>query len=93
MPQYAILTYSLAPADPMALTPDYAGLLERYPAQVEELPGRPRNGGGATRIALGGDSAGGGSRRPSVQILARLDRDATILDLHVAGVRSGHGGA
>ena len=40
MPQYAILTYSLAPADPMALTPDYAELLERYPAQVEELGGQ-----------------------------------------------------
>ena len=38
MPQYAILTYS--PADPMALTPDYAELLERYPAQVEELGGQ-----------------------------------------------------
>jgi hypothetical protein len=40
MPQYAILTYSPAPADPMDLTPDYVELLERYPAQVEELGGR-----------------------------------------------------
>lgn len=40
MPQYAIFTYSPAPADPMALTPDYAELLERYPAQVEELGGQ-----------------------------------------------------
>jgi hypothetical protein len=40
MPQYAILIYSPAPADPMELTPDYVELLERYPAQVEELGGR-----------------------------------------------------
>ena len=40
MPQYAVLIYSPAPADPMALAPDYAELLERYPAQVEELGGR-----------------------------------------------------
>ncbi|MEV0806772.1 YciI family protein [Micromonospora sp. NPDC050200] len=40
MPQYAILIHSPAPADPMDLTPDYVALLERYPAQVEELGGR-----------------------------------------------------
>ncbi len=40
MPQYAILIYSPAPADPMELTPDYVELLDRYPAQVEELGGR-----------------------------------------------------
>jgi hypothetical protein len=40
MPQYAILVYSPAPADPTELTPDYAELLERYPARVEELGGR-----------------------------------------------------
>jgi len=40
MPQYGILVYSPAPADPTELTPDYLELLERYPAQVEELGGR-----------------------------------------------------
>ena len=40
MPQYGILVYSPAPADPMSLTPDYLELLNRYPAQVEELGGR-----------------------------------------------------
>ncbi|MEV0153839.1 YciI family protein [Micromonospora sp. NPDC050686] len=44
MPQYAILIYSPAPADPMDLTPDYVELLERYPAQVEELGGRAVTG-------------------------------------------------
>jgi hypothetical protein len=37
MAQYGILVYSPAPADPMEITPDYLELLERYPAQVEEL--------------------------------------------------------
>jgi len=40
MPQYGILIYSPAPADPMAITPDYLELLDRYPAQVEELGGQ-----------------------------------------------------
>jgi hypothetical protein len=44
MPQYAVLIYSPAPADPMDLTPDYVELLERYPAQVEELGGKPVTG-------------------------------------------------
>jgi hypothetical protein len=39
MPQYGVLVCSPAPADPMDLTPDYLKLLERYPAQVEELGG------------------------------------------------------
>jgi hypothetical protein len=40
MPQYAVLIFSPAPADPMSITPDYLALLDRYPAQVEELGGR-----------------------------------------------------
>jgi hypothetical protein len=44
MPQYGILIYSPAPADPMSITPDYLELLERYPAQVKELGGREVTG-------------------------------------------------
>ncbi len=40
MPQYGVLIFSPAPADPMELTPEYGALLERYPAQVEELGGQ-----------------------------------------------------
>ncbi|MFG3688677.1 YciI family protein [Micromonospora sp. NPDC047740] len=40
MTQYAVLIYSPAPADPMEITLDYLALLDRYPAQVEELGGR-----------------------------------------------------
>ena len=39
MPQYGIFVISPAPADPMQLTPDYLGLLDRYPSQVAELGG------------------------------------------------------
>ena len=35
MPQYGILVYSPAPADPLALTPDHVEALDRYPAQAE----------------------------------------------------------
>ena len=44
MPQYAVLIYSPAPADPMAITPDYLELLERYQGQIEELGGRAVTG-------------------------------------------------
>jgi hypothetical protein len=44
MAQYAVLIYSPAPADPMDLTPEYEELLERYPAQVAELGGKPVTG-------------------------------------------------
>ncbi len=40
MPQYAVLIYSPAPADPMELTPEYDALLDRYPGQVAELGGK-----------------------------------------------------
>jgi hypothetical protein len=59
MPQYAILIYSPAPADPMELTPDYVELLDRYPAQVEELGGRILTGFGlqpsTTATSIRGD--------------------------------------
>ncbi|MBF9128069.1 hypothetical protein I0C86_03530 [Plantactinospora sp. S1510] len=40
MAQYGIFVYSPAPADPMALTPEYVELLERHATEVEELGGR-----------------------------------------------------
>jgi hypothetical protein len=44
MPQYAVLIYSPAPADPMDISPEYEAGLERYPAQVEELGGKAVTG-------------------------------------------------
>jgi hypothetical protein len=44
MPQYGVLVYSPAPADPMALTPDYLEAIGRYPAQVKELGGKVLGG-------------------------------------------------
>jgi len=37
MPQYAVLVYSPAPADPMALAPEYLEALDRYPDTTKEL--------------------------------------------------------
>ena len=39
MPQYGIFVISPAPADPLALTPDYLESLDAYPSQVSELGG------------------------------------------------------
>ncbi len=44
MPQYGILVYSPAPADPMALTPDHVESLDRYPAQAKKLGGKVLGG-------------------------------------------------
>ena len=44
MPQYGILVYSTAPADPMALTPEHLELLGRYPDQAKELGGKVLGG-------------------------------------------------
>jgi hypothetical protein len=44
MPQYGLLIYSPAPADPTVTPPEYAQALERYPAKIEELGGRPITG-------------------------------------------------
>ncbi|BFU44481.1 YciI family protein [Krasilnikovia sp. MM14-A1004] len=39
MPQYAILIYSPAPADPLELSPDDLAALDRYQGRVAELGG------------------------------------------------------
>lgn len=44
MPQYGVLVYSPAPADPMALTPDYLELLDHFPAKAKELRGKVLGG-------------------------------------------------
>ncbi len=44
MPQYGVLVYAPAPADPMELAPDYLELLDRYPAQAKELGGKVLGG-------------------------------------------------
>ena len=40
MAQYGSFVHSPAPADPMALTPEYVRRLERHSAEVAELGGR-----------------------------------------------------
>lgn len=44
MPQYGILVYSPAPADPMTLSPEHVELLDSYPAQAKELGGKVLGG-------------------------------------------------
>lgn len=44
MPQYGILVYSPAPADPLALSADHLEQLERYPELAKELGGKVLGG-------------------------------------------------
>jgi len=44
MPQYGVIVYSPAPADPLALSPDHLELLDRYPARAKELGGKVLGG-------------------------------------------------
>jgi hypothetical protein len=74
MAQYGILIYSPAPADPTSITPDYLELLERYPAQVEELGGRALNGyalqSSATATSIRGDVVTDGPFIESKEVVA-----------------------
>jgi len=40
MPQYGMVVYSPAPADPMALSPEYLSLLDEYPDKAKALRGK-----------------------------------------------------
>jgi len=44
MPQYGMVVYSPAPADPMALSPEHLALLDAYPAQAKALRGKVLGG-------------------------------------------------
>lgn len=44
MPQYGMVVYSPAPADPMALTAEYLEKLDGYPAQARALGGKVLGG-------------------------------------------------
>src|SRR5512133_4083180 len=44
MPQYGMVVYSPAPADPTAMSPEYLALLDDYPAQAKALRGKVLGG-------------------------------------------------
>lgn len=44
MPQYGIIVYSPAPADPLAFSEEYIALLNDYPAQAKALRGKVLGG-------------------------------------------------
>jgi len=44
MPQYGMIVYSPAPADPMALSPEHLSALEAYPEQAKALKGKVLGG-------------------------------------------------
>jgi len=44
MPQYGMVVYSPAPADPTAFSADYLELLDEYPAQAKALGGKVLGG-------------------------------------------------
>ncbi len=72
MPQYGVIVYSSAPADPLALDPDHLEALERYPALAKELGGKVLGGSyfpshrgfafepSTTATSIRGDAAGTG---------------------------------
>jgi hypothetical protein len=44
MPQYGMIVYSAAPADPMALSPEHLAALKKYPDQAKALKGKVLGG-------------------------------------------------
>jgi hypothetical protein len=90
MPQYAVLIYSPAPADPMSITPEYLELLDRYPAQVEALGGKIVTGfalqPSTTATAVRGDVVTDGPFVEAKEVVAgffvlEAPDDATALEI------------
>ena len=44
MPQYGMIVYLPAPADPLALSPEYLALLDEYPERAKTLRGKVLGG-------------------------------------------------
>ncbi len=44
MPQYGMIVYSAAPADPMTLSPEHLAALDAYPEQAKALKGKVLGG-------------------------------------------------
>jgi len=44
VPQYGMIVFSPAPADPMALSPEHVALLDEYPAKAKALKGKVLGG-------------------------------------------------
>jgi hypothetical protein len=44
MPQYGMIVYSPAPADPMTLSPEHLAALDEYPEQAKALKGKVLGG-------------------------------------------------
>jgi hypothetical protein len=44
MPQYGMVVYSPAPADPAALSPEHLAMLDEYPAKAKALKGKVLGG-------------------------------------------------
>jgi len=73
MPQYGMIVYSPAPADPTALSPEHLAALEAYPAQAKALKGKVLGGSyfaklhgfafdpSTTAMTVEGDSARNGT--------------------------------
>ena len=88
MPQYGIIVMSPAPADPMALAPDYIESLDAYPSQVSDLGGRIITGfafePSTTAKAIRGDAVNDGAMLGADGLVAAGFYVLEAPDLHTA---------
>jgi len=86
MPQYGMLVYSPAPADPMALSPDHLEQLDRYPAQAKEVGAKVLGGSyfsGSRGFAFEPTTAATAVRGDTVRSGPLLDSDLVVTALYV----------
>lgn len=86
MPQYGVLVYSPAPADPAALAPGYLDQLERYPAQARELGGKVLGGSyfaGQRGFAFEPSTTGTAVRGDTVRTGPLVESDLAVTAFYV----------
>lgn len=86
MPQYGVLVYAPAPADPMALSPEYLEQIEAYPTQAKELGGKVLGGsyfGGLRGFAFDPSSSAMSVRGETVRAGTLIESDLVLAAFYV----------
>jgi len=86
MPQYGVIVYSPAPADPDLMTPEYLEALDSYPAKAKELRGKVLGGSYFSKergFAFGPSTKAAAIRGETVHDKTLIDSDLVVAAVYV----------
>lgn len=86
MPQYGMIVYAPAPADPMALSAEYLAQLDSYPGQAKALGGKVLGGtyfGKQRGFALNGSTEARATRNGAIHEGTLVDSDLVVSAFYV----------